>query len=348
MYISSLDNFSDYKQGEPLVGSPSRGESNPAHLPARLDQRPSAEAEPEILLAKPPTILAVFLIFARESAAALTRSSWWLLKTCAGYFRHHPFHAAFNVLLFAALWIVVQTGIRLHEELILAEISDATIDQVIEASAFTRHYTPGDVAKNGAQSFLRVGAPIWAQREAVRAVLYEARKAGLPLVDQAVLLATVEVESGFNPMARAPTTTACGLFQFVKATGERYDLSPRDCMDPWKNAAAGVRHYLDNYKNSVEPYVHHLHGPERVFATFERSYYLHHDGPNSSDPSNDVKAVVLLGTQFLFRAYHILQEEAHSEVRAPTFSERFDEEARSVLSKFLPPWLLRPLRPQYY
>ena len=69
--------------------------------------------------------------------------------------------------------------------------------------------------KRGAEEFLRVGAPVWAQREAVRAVLFHARKAGLSKEDQAVLLATVAVESGFNPSEKAPSTTACGLFQFV-------------------------------------------------------------------------------------------------------------------------------------
>ncbi len=341
MYISSLDNFSDDKQGETEKDEAKSDNAN-KNLPATLQDPSDAGVEERMLLTKPPSILAVLLILLRETCSTLARGSWWTLRTCGGYFRHHPFHAAFNVFLLMALWIVVQTGMRLHDELILAEISDATIDQVIEASTYTREYSPGEVSKLGTQSFLRVGAPIWAQRESVRAVLYEARKAGLPLVDQAVLLATVEVESGFNPMARAPTTTACGLFQFVRATGNRYDLDPRDCMDPWKNAAAGVRHYLDNYKKSVEPYVRYLHGPERVFTTFEKSYYLHHDGPNSSDPSNDVKAVVLLGTQFLFRAYHILQEEAHSEVRAPTFRERFEEEARHFLGAFIPQWLLNP------
>ncbi|MCB0344536.1 MAG: transglycosylase SLT domain-containing protein [Bdellovibrionales bacterium] len=345
MYISSLDNFSDDKQGD---AEKQDAAPQPADVGAQaLSPEDVQDAPREMLLTKPPSILAVLIIFLREACTTFARSSWWTLKTCGGYFRHHPFHAAFNTFLIASLWLVVKTGVRLHEELILAEISDATIDQVIEASTYTRQYTPVEVSKLGAQSFLRVGAPIWAQRESIRAVLYEARKAGLPIVDQAVLLATVEVESGFNPMARAPTTTACGLFQFVKATGLRYGLDPSDCMDPWSNAEAGVRHYLDNYKTSVEPYVRFLHGPERVFTTFEKSYYLHHDGPNSSDPSNDVKAVVLLGTQFLFRAYHILQDEAHSEVRAPTFAERFDEEARSVLAPILPQWLLSPARSTY-
>jgi len=179
---------------------------------------------------------------------------------------------------------------------------------------------------------LRVGAPEWTQKESVRAVLFHARKAGLPLVDQAVLLAVVEVESGFNPMARAPTTTACGLFQFVRATGNNFGLSRSECMNPWLNARAGVQHYLYNYQRRVGTHVEGLPGAERVFRTFELSYYLHHDGPDSRRPSNDVKATVLSGTQFLFKAYDALQKEAQSKQQAPTFAERFAENVWEVLN----------------
>ena len=34
-------------------------------------------------------------------------------------------------------------------------------------------------------------------------------------------------------------------------------------------------------------------GAELVLRLFELSYYLHHDGPHSSNPSNELKAKVL-------------------------------------------------------
>jgi hypothetical protein len=215
------------------------------------------------------------------------------------------------------------TGAKIHEELLIKELSDATVNKIIGASRFTRNYYSNNVSSLGNREFLRSGAPTWIQRDSVRAVLFHARRKNLSLSDQAVLLATVEVESGFNPMARASTTSACGLFQFVKATGIQYGLSPDKCMDPWLNAEAGVAHYLDNYQRSVKNKVENLRGIEKAFRTFELSYYLHHDGPHSSNPSSDVKATVLKGTQFMIQAYNALSIDASTEEHPSSFSERF-------------------------
>ena len=168
------------------------------------------------------------------------------------------------------------------------------------------------------------------QHAAIKAILEESRAVGLSIEDQAVLLATAEVESGFNPMARASTTTACGLFQFVKRTGLAYDLSRQDCMDPHANAAAGIRHYLANYQARVEEKVADLSGAEQLHRIFELSYYLHHDGPESTTHSDAVKAVVLLGTPYLFRAYEILRTEEQQRASYPSFSDEVAKEFRAV------------------
>lgn len=250
-------------------------------------------------------------------------AAWVTFRAVMRYFLRHPIHAALNVCLVIVLGLVIFTGSEIHNQMILNKISDQTIDNIIEGSRFTRAYDSEVVNRNGPQELLRVGGPHWVQREGVRAILFHARKAGFAIEDQAVLLAIADIESGFNPMARAPTTTACGLFQFVKRTGEIFGLPQSECMDPMANARAQVAHYQYNFERRVKPHVEHLTGSERVFRTFELSYYLHHDGPESRNPSNDLKATVLSGTQVLFKSYHSLLAESESQTRAPTFAEQF-------------------------
>ncbi len=278
-----------------------------------------------------PGLSAEFLVIAHGVISHTVRGVWWAFRAFVGYFKHHPIHAALNGVFITLLGLLVVTGSEVYDDVTLSQISERTVDQIVEASKYTRDYSAVKVQSRGSIELLNVGAPKWTQREAIRAVLFHARKAGLSLEDQAVLLATVEVESGFNPMARAPTTTACGLFQFVKKTGEIFGLKQEDCMNPWLNAYAGVKHYLSNYQNRVADQVTDLQGAERVFRTFELSYYLHHDGPQSSNPSNDVKAVVISGTQFLFRVLHVLENEAASKQEAPSFAERFTQNVWKLL-----------------
>lgn len=267
------------------------------------------------------------------SVRATAKAMFFAVKAAISYLRYHPFHFLLTALLLFLLVLMVITSSGIHAKMIHGKISSETVEELIQASRYTRDFSSLNLNKSGADEIVQVGAPKWAQREAVRAVLFHARRAGLSIEDQAVLLATAEVESGFNPMAKAPTTTACGLFQFVKSTGIRYELSRADCMDPSANARAGVQHYLDNYNRTVASKTSHLHGAEKVFKTYELSYYLHHDGPNSSNPSNDVKAVVLNGTEFLFRAYDILKREEVSQKHAPSFLNRYTEHLFQVLHR---------------
>lgn len=264
------------------------------------------------------------------------------VRTVGRYLYKHPIHALLNVIFVLILTTILSTGSDLHKQLILSKISNETIDKIIQGSRFTRDFDAEAINSGGIRELLRVGAPTWAQREGVRAILYQARKAGLSIEDQAVLLAIADIESGFNPMARASTTTACGIFQFVKRTGESFSLSANECMDPWLNAKSGVEHYLYNHGRRVQRFVEDLSGSEKVFRTFELSYYLHHDGPDYSvEPSNEVKATILNGTQFLFKAYHALQEEAESQERAPSFSESLSAKVWKVLddvATFLEEW----------
>lgn len=245
------------------------------------------------------------------------------LKALARYIIHYPLHAVLLAVMCVAFAGAILTGVAVHRQVILSRISEHTIDEVINASSFQREYSADEMRRNGIRAFVNVGAPVWAQREAVRAILAQARLAGLDIEDQAILLAIADIESGFNPLAQAQTTTACGLFQFVQRTGESFSLSVSECMDPWKNARAEVEHYISNYDHRVKSQVQDLVGAEKVLRTFELSYYLHHDGPNSENPSNDLKALVLSGSHFLLKAYQILQEDNASKIVEPSYGEKY-------------------------
>jgi hypothetical protein len=264
----------------------------------------------------------LFFTIIQASIAA----TWLGFAALMRYVLRHPIHALVTLSLLVMLGLLVVTGANIHKQMILARISDQTVTKIIRSSRFTRNFNGEQIqAGNITKEFLRVGAPEWAQREGVRAILFNARKSGLGIEDQAVLLAIAEIESGFNPMAKAESTSACGLFQFVKKTGEQFGLAQENCMNPWLNAMAGVQHYMVNYQKRVQDSVTEVFGPERLFRTFEISYYMHHDGPASSNPSNDVKAIVVTGTAFLFKVYQILQRESESQAQEPSFAEEFSE-----------------------
>lgn len=281
------------------------------------------EEHVRVEVVNPASPVAELVRFATLTIISSGAVLWYLIKSSGGYVLRHPLHVLLNLCMIGVLSLVVVTGSEIHSQMILGKISDQTVDAVIEGSRFTREFDSEEVNRGSTREFLRVGAPVWTQRESVRAILFNARKSGLGIEDQAVLLAIADIESGFNPMARAATTTACGLFQFVKRTGELFGLSQADCMNPWRNAEAGIAHYLYNFDRRVAPALANTEGTERLFRMFELSYYLHHDGPESRNPSNDVKATILGGTHFLFRAYRALKSESESQQRAPTFTEKF-------------------------
>lgn len=56
------------------------------------------------------------------------------------------------------------------------------------------------------------------QEMALRAVAEALAIARPPISLSAAILAIARVESGFNPYSQNPTSTACGIFQFIKAT----------------------------------------------------------------------------------------------------------------------------------
>ena len=61
------------------------------------------------------------------------------------------------------------------------------------------------------------------------------------LQDQATILAIVAYESGFNPDAATPSTSAAGLFQIVRETGYKLGLREGEFFSAEKNIEAGLK-----------------------------------------------------------------------------------------------------------
>lgn len=278
-------------------------------------------------------ILSWLLLVTLTVLKSALSASAFILSSIFHYLKGYPGHALLITSLTISIIVLAVAGSNLQTEFIERKTSLRTIDELIASSKFTRDYTYQNISALGTREILRVGGPSWLQRRGVQAILSAARQAGLSIEHQAVLLATAEVESGFNPMARAATTSACGLFQFVKATGKKFGLNASQCFDPQLNAAAGVKHYVQNYQNKVEAQVADLSGSEKLLKMYELTYYLHHDGPLSKNPSNDVKAVVLSGTEYLFKAYAILQAHEQRKQAEPDFSDVVSSEFQVLTNK---------------
>lgn len=77
-----------------------------------------------------------------------------------------------------------------------------------------------------------------------------------PQLPAGYMLTICAQESAFNPTAQASTSSAAGLFQFIRDTGARYGLSrdrspSSNVFDPVANANAGAQFNLDNYNTLV-------------------------------------------------------------------------------------------------
>ena len=129
------------------------------------------------------------------------------------------------------------------------------------------------------------GAPIDHQLSAIRAVV-DALSAARPPIDvAAAILVIARVESGWNPYSRNPASSACGLFQFVRATWEHYGTPHAECFDPRLNASTGVKHLMTLYETQVAPRLAPLvpisTESERLEWTYRLLYAYHYHGEAS-------------------------------------------------------------------
>jgi putative chitinase len=93
--------------------------------------------------------------------------------------------------------------------------------------------------------------------------------------DQAILLGIARIESGFNPDAATPSTSASGVFQIVDSTRENLRVAKKNKFDADENIKGGIKLYKENLARVNRDYPH-LTGDERA----KMLYALHHDGPS--------------------------------------------------------------------
>lgn len=79
--------------------------------------------------------------------------------------------------------------------------------------------------------------------EVEQALTAAANRYGLPV---SYMRTIVQLESGGNPLAKNPSSSAGGLLQFTDGTARQYGLSNK--FDPYQSADAGARLMMDNYK----------------------------------------------------------------------------------------------------
>lgn len=108
------------------------------------------------------------------------------------------------------------------------------------------------------------------QKQVIDSLLKECADRGLSKQDAAYVLAIARLESGFNPDAASPSSSAAGIGQFIDRTGKAYNLDDKNRFDIDANSKALVGHYLDNKALVKSQGL----GQEHI-------YKLHHDGPTA-------------------------------------------------------------------
>lgn len=111
-------------------------------------------------------------------------------------------------------------------------------------------------------------APAEVKQYVVNTLIAECHNQGLGREDTAHVLAIARLESGFNPDAAAPSSSACGVGQFIHSTGEQYGLSGKNRFDVHDNTKAMVAHYVENKELAQ------AHGKGEAYI-----YKYYHDGP---------------------------------------------------------------------
>lgn len=126
------------------------------------------------------------------------------------------------------------------------------------AGSFIQHHVSGAQAiASGAQNLFSGQALLNTFRQSQGSVIDAIRQAssmvGVPFN---FMLAMAKQESGLDPKAKAPTSSATGLYQFISSTwqamvgkyGSKYGIGIGDIEDPLANAIMGAHYVKDNEK----------------------------------------------------------------------------------------------------
>ena len=91
-------------------------------------------------------------------------------------------------------------------------------------------------------------SPVTAERKnlIINKIITASTEAGLSRRDTAYVLALVEFESGFNPNAANPTSSAAGLGQFIDSTGAKFQLADKTRWDVDTQITAVIKHFQEN------------------------------------------------------------------------------------------------------
>jgi len=154
------------------------------------------------------------------------------------------------------------------------------------------------------------------QEAAMRAVIDALQGTRPPLSVAASILAIARVESGWNPYSENPNSTACGLFQFVKATWQVYSGTRETCFDPSVNAWAGVKHltalYADHVRPALVPIEPVTSEQERLAWTYRLLYAYHYHGEGAPEASGGgslvAQSAAEAGIPQLFGFFSILRK----------------------------------------
>lgn len=114
-------------------------------------------------------------------------------------------------------------------------------------------------------------APDHVRAATVTAIIEECKSRNLSKPDAALVLAIARLESGFNPDAANPTSSASGIGQFIDKTASHYGLDAAKRFDLHAGAKALVDHYIDNKALAAS------RGQGADFI-----YKYHHDGPSAN------------------------------------------------------------------
>lgn len=170
-----------------------------------------------------------------------------------------------------------------REPLFPAQVSDELVRQLVATASVAPKPNPKDP-----ESWRRWGnADPWDQAVAVHAIADALASLRPSLGLSAAILAIARVESGFNPWAKNPKSTACGIFQFIRSTWTPYGGDHGYCMDPTMNAWAGVKHlstiFNRTVKRSLPPLEELPDDLQRAEFIYRGLYAFHYHGVASPD-----------------------------------------------------------------
>lgn len=233
-------------------------------------------------------------------------------KYVANYYWQHKIRFLSDVVMAIIFVALIIAGNKIYQTSLEAQVTDRLVTKIDQHSSYKRNINRL-VASSNQYEFMKVGGPDWLRQTGIKTMLVEATRANLSVIETAVLLTIADKESGFNPLAKAKDTTACGLNQFIAETGNRFGLQETECFNPAPNARAQIRHFQKIINlPAVKGALQHKSNEERLLYMFQEVYCRHHDGENTKACSSIATNMTGRSLSMLFGAYKALMEASNS------------------------------------